>query len=576
MCGINGIYKYNKITTEDITKIELMNQGMLYRGPDEQDIWHNELVAIGHVRLSIIALNNGHQPLFNENKSISLVCNGEIYNHYELRVSLLALGHKFSTESDCEVILHLYEEYGEKLFDYLNGMFAFALFDSKNNKLLLGRDRLGKKPLYYCNTPKGLVFSSEIKAIKNNWIPYPQINHNIINQIIERSFSLSPNETYIKSINKLKPGCFIVTNSDQIIEKQYWKREITNTYTDSYSKAKDDILKYIEDAVKIRLESEVPMAVLLSGGIDSTTIAHFAKKHKSDIKAITLGYKGDHDCDESYLAERFAKEKSIELIKLELDENDYESYLHEFLPILDEPNGDIATFAQWGLYKKSKELGFKVLLSGNGGDELFFGYPSYNHTAIKIELLNKFYKKYLPIFSYKAFAKLLLGLIKENRLIRNFKPELNIEPFYNSVFNAEDGTPLITPNSYFNSNINIQDSIYEFVFNIWLTNNCFQLSDKLGMGNTIEIRSPFADINLIEFVHSLPLSYRFNEFTQKKLLRDSLVNIIPDFILNQPKRGFTPPVSFVDNILPKQYTHNNKYPFPYAKFTTEYFINSKY
>lgn len=575
MCGINGLYSYKNVTQDNIEVIHEMNKEMIYRGPDEQDVWHDKKVALGHVRLSIIALDNGRQPILNEDKSLILVCNGEIYNHKILRKDLEIQGHTFSTNSDCEVLLHLYEEYGTEFFNLLNGMYAFAIYDIKNQKVILGRDRQGKKPLYYSNTPNGLVFSSELKAIKEKWLDKIIINHNVINQTIERSFSLSKTDTYLKGIHKVQPGHYLTISKTQITEKEFWRRTINTSFKGSYSDAKKRVLSNLEEAVKLRLESEVPMAVLLSGGIDSSAIAHFAKKHKSDIKALTIGYEGRPDCDESNLAAQFAKEKSIELTRIELDFNDFKEYLNEFLPVLDEPNGDIATFAQWGLYKKAKELGYKVLLSGNGGDELFFGYTCYNRAAVKLKELEKFTSKTLPISGYKDFAKLLLAPIQLIKIFRNLVPARDIYTYFNNKINYKNDGPNITPSTWFDSNLSHEDSVYDFVFNIWLTNNCFQLSDKLGMGNSLEIRCPFADNNLVDFVHTLPLNYRFTNHIPKRLLKDSLENILPDFILKQPKRGFHSPSKYISDLLPKEIKRKNRN-HPYADYISQLMTGQQY
>lgn len=534
MCGINGFLKYKKINDSDIEKIKTMNSEMLYRGPNENDIFADDRVVLGQVRLSIIGVSNGHQPIFNENKNLVLICNGEIYNYQEIREDLIKKGHKFSTDSDCEVIIHLFEEKKEKCLDDLRGMFAFAIYDLENKSLFIARDINGKKPLYYAQTSSGFVFSSEITEIQEHFINKPKLDWGEINNYLKYWFSQSTYKTHIKLIKKLQPGEYGYVKGKKIKLKKYWQKKNTYSYNKSYDEAKKECLEILKEAVRIRLRSDVPIAILLSGGIDSAAVVSIASELQDNIHAITVGYRGCPDYDERKIAKRLAQEKNIIWHELELDENDYLQYFEEHIKYLDEPVVDKAAIAQWGIYKKAKELGFTVLLSGNGGDELFYGYLAHTQRAEEFKSKkDKFYLRKIKFDRYVILISIVYFLKNIKLLNRSHK---QIDYFYEK------------------KKVSVED-IYDYLFNIWLPHNCYYLSDKLGMGNSLEIRAPFSDKKLIEFVSSLPLDYKFHKDNPKGFLKDVLTGIVPDYILNAPKQGFVAHhesiQSIVDNYYPQ-------------------------
>ena len=361
----------------------------IIEGPDDSGIWNDEKCGLAQRRLSIIGLEKGKQPLFNENKSLVLICNGEIYNYPELKNDLTSKGHIFESDSDSEAILHLYEEYGFKSLDYLRGMFVFCLWDSNKNRLFVARDRIGEKPLYYSQIPNGVVFSSELKAILKNYIKNPQLNIDELALTIRYSTPISKKDTFIDQIKRVEPGQYIIVSMDGIQKFYYWKRNLITTFIGSFDEAKQETLRLIRESVDINLRSDVPIAVLLSGGIDSSTIAAIAKETGREIHTITAGYKGNHYCDEREAAKRFAHEKGLIYHEIELNESDYLDCFEEFTQYIDEPICDAASIAQWALYKKTRELGFKVLVGGMGGDELFYGYPYWNKLGESLSIHNK-------------------------------------------------------------------------------------------------------------------------------------------------------------------------------------------
>ena len=362
MCGISTLYRYTQISDTDIRKLHQMNDEMHYRGPDDRGVWNDETCCMAQVRLSIIGLERGKQPLFNEDKSLVLSCNGEIYNYIEIKKELTEKGHIFNSDSDSETILHLYEEYGVECLKYLRGMFAFCLWDTRKKQLFAARDRIGEKPLYYSEIPCGVVFSSELKAIVKSFIDEPQIDLERLAEPIRYTSPIHSRETYINQVKRVEPGQYVLVSRQGVLKHHYWQRDLTPAFSGSFEEAKAETLRRMRESVDICLRSDVPIAIMLSGGIDSSAIAAFAKETGREVHTITAGYKGQHACDERDIAKQFASEKGFIYHEIELDENDFGDCFDEYTARMDEPVTDIAAFAQWALYKKVQSLGFKVLL----------------------------------------------------------------------------------------------------------------------------------------------------------------------------------------------------------------------
>ena len=566
MCGISGFFSFTNIDNYVTTALAKSNIDMSYRGPDESSVWSDENVALSHVRLSIIGVKNGQQPMFNEDKSITLICNGEIYNYKELKKKLIQKGYTFKSESDCEVIIYLYEEHKEACVNHIKGMFSFALWDSKMKQLLLARDHAGKKPLYFTETPKGIAFSSEVNILKKYFIVNPELNSEVIRQVNKYSYSLMPDQTYIKQVKKIPPGCYGKIDLKKGLRiTKYFKRKILSSFDGDYKLAIKKVRNLLNNAVEIRLQSEVPLALLLSAGVDSSSIAAIAKDQGHEIHAICAGYKGNFKVDERKEAKKFAKQKNIVFHEIEINERHYNEYIEEILPKLDEPNGDVAMFAQWAIYKEAKKLGFKVLINGNGADELFYGYQSHNDTIKLNAVWNKF-----PISSRRHLIKHIIKFI----LSDDWKIIQNINTNNSQKFNGFDNITIDKESWINSSNLNELDSYYNFLHYAWLTNNCYFLSDKLAMAHSIEMRSPFADQDLVSFVDSLPLKIKYKDETPKQLLIDSMRGILPEDILNRQKTGFTPPYSFINEVVNR---YNLKYDLDLSslsELTSDYFIRT--
>jgi asparagine synthase (glutamine-hydrolysing) len=566
MCGISAVYRYNSITDTDKEKLVAMNEEMHYRGPDDRGVWYDEHCGMAQVRLSIIGLKKGKQPLFNEDKSLVLICNGEIYNYIEIKQDLLAKGHIFNSDSDSETILHLYEEYGEKCLDHLRGMFAFCLWDTKKKRLFAARDRIGEKTLYYSQIPGGVVFSTELKAILKYYIDHPQISLKQLAEPIRYTSPLSEKDTYIEQIKRIEPGQYILVDEKGLLQYKYWKRDMSDTFTGTFEEAKAETLRLMRESVDISLRSDVPIAIMLSGGIDSSAIAALAKETGREVHTITAGYKGQHDCDERDVARRFAKEKGFIYHEVELDESDFKDCFDELTLHMDEPITDIAALPQWALYKKVKSLGFKVLLGGMGGDELFYGYRYWNDLAESLTI----HRKHQDLFPWKgiekkkAYIHFVLNNLKyimyagyPLKIVDSSIGTWTYNDYYKFAktagfdYNGESFSFKDADLQFsFQNNMfeNELDFIYDFLFSKTMTMAYLYLSDRLGMGNSTEIRSPLLDYKLVEFVSSLPLNMKYKKGQPKFFMKEVLKDIVPDYILNAQKRGFEPPTSFIQDV----------------------------
>lgn len=558
MCGLSTLYRFTQVTEEDKQKLVRMNREMRYRGPDGEGYWNDDTCAMAHTRLSIIGLDNGAQPLFNVDKSLMLVCNGEIYNYKELRSQLVSKGYTFSTDTDCEVILYLYELYGKDCLQHLRGMFAFCLYDVKKKQLFAARDRVGEKPLYYAQLPTGIVFSSELKAILKYYVDRPQLNIHAYAESIRYNYPIELQQTFVEQIKRLRAGEYAIVDEKGMELHTYWQLRHQPVFEGSKEEAKEEILHLMRESVEDCLQSDVPVAVLLSGGIDSSAMAAFAKETGKEIHVITAGYKGCHEQDEREVAKRFAKEKGLVYHEVELDASDFKRLFAEYMQYIDEPVCDVSAMSQYALYKKAHEMGFKVLLSGIGGDELFYGYPWQNRLAESLQLR----KEHLDFFPWKGKKAAFLRYMAKhwkNVLFAGY-PTIKLDDAVPVHWTYDDYRKFASDarvnafgEGYRFDDVDVHysfpvdaelDSVYDFMFTRFMRNLCLYLSDRLGMANSSEIRCPLLDYRLVNFVSSLPQDMKYDG-TPKGFYKECLQGIVPDYILNARKRGFEPPWDFV-------------------------------
>ncbi len=370
MCGICGIVTNNPIPYDITGK---MCKALTHRGPDGEGRYSDDDISIAMRRLSIIDLNNGWQPLYNEDGTIVLIINGEIYNYVELRKDLEDKGHLFTTKTDGEVILHLYEEYGTECVNYLRGMFAFGIRDIKRNQLILARDRMGEKPLYLYESDNLFLFSSEMKSLLTSGIISFELNPDSVNLFFHYQYVPEP-LTLIKNIRKLPKGCILIINTKTMDKTEYcyWKMESAPILTGNPI---DEIRKILDDISNIVIRSDVPVGIALSGGLDSSLVAALtAKKYPDTMQAFSIGYPGLQACDERADAEVFAEYIGMPFNDIELNTSDLVSFFPELVYHQDDPIADISGYGYYSVMKLAKEHNCPVMLQGQGGDELFFGY----------------------------------------------------------------------------------------------------------------------------------------------------------------------------------------------------------
>lgn len=563
MCGITGFVGQGN---KEILK--RMTRSLSHRGPDDEGFFIQKNVGLGHRRLSIIDLTTGHQPVYNEDKTVVTICNGEIYNFKDLRKRLEEKGHKFYTQSDTEVIVHLYEEKGENFLEELNGMFAITLWDEKEKKLILARDRLGKKPLYYSLFSQTLIFGSELKAI----LVHPKVKKEIdffsLAKYLNYEYIPSP-QTIFKGIYKLGPGEFLVYQKGEVEKKKYWDIKFNSNLKSQISKLKEDELlegldRHLERSVKMRLIADVPLGVWLSGGIDSTTITYYAQKNSiKPVKTFSIGFTEPSFDESKYIrkAVNFFKTEHYEKIFTSKDCQDLILGIIEFL---DEPLADASVIPTYLLSKFTREK-VKVALGGDGGDELFMGYPTFqaHRLATTYKILPSFLRKNLvePIINHlpTSFRNISFDF-KLKRFISGFeeKPEIRDQIWMGS-FHPKEFQKLFLPEicqQIQSKNIfeNIENYltkvaqeplenrlIYLYLKN-YLQEDILVKTDRTSMAVGLEVRAPLLDYQLVEFVNSIPSKLKLKGLTTKYLFKKLMEDKIPKECVYRPKKGFGIPI----------------------------------
>ena len=378
MCGIAGWANLENKPSPNTSEAVLhqMCERMKHRGPDSEGLWLDESVALGMRRLSIIDLHTGEQPVYSEDKSIVVVMNGELYNFREVRADLEKRGHKFETQTDTEILPHLYEEYGEAMLEQINGMFAFALWDKRKKKLLIARDRFGEKPLYYGVFDGKLIFASEPKVLLENPAVKNEINTDALRSYLSFDYVPAPASIY-KNIYKLPAAHFLTLENGQVKTRRYWNLTFHgNGNVPTIEKAADDLRELLADAVRMRLVADVPLGILLSGGVDSSTVAAFATQFSTEkVKTFSIGFEED-SFDESKFARQVAKHLGTEHYEDKLSVEKAADLISEIGTWLDEPMSDGSLIPTFLLARFVRKY-VTVALGGDGGDEIFAGYPMY-------------------------------------------------------------------------------------------------------------------------------------------------------------------------------------------------------
>ncbi len=567
MCGIAGFITNDSLGRKEAEKVILeMCLSIKHRGPDDYGTYFEGFdkedplkVVFGHNRLSIIDLSKfAHQPMTNEDGSIWVTYNGEIYNFLELRQVLAQKGHKFISKCDTEVIIHGYEEWGEECLQRFNGMFAFAIWDNKKRSLFLARDRMGKKPLYYTQFGGNFVFASEPKAI----LKYPKFNRRLDRLSLQKyllyEYVPSPSTIY-ENIKRLDAGNFILFNEDKaIIQKRYWSLDFNKKkYADTSSQLKSDL----KSSVKNRLISDVPLGVFLSGGIDSSAITYLMSELKpsKDIKTFTIGFE-DKSFDEALYARQLAEMFHTDHHEKILDPKAMLRIIPEIANFLDEPLADASIIPTYLLSKFTKEY-VTVALGGDGGDELFAGYETFQ--AHKIANIYKKLPAFLRGFFYQAFLKLPVSLnnmsldFKLKQFLRGIEFDLPArnQAWLGSFLPVEQKSLILEPDLK-NGELfrDIEDSLKDcnaknyidlltyLYCKFYLADDILTKVDRASMANSLEVRAPFLDYKFVEFALSLDPYSKLHNFESKYILKRSLKNDLPHKIISRSKKGFGIPI----------------------------------
>jgi len=558
MCGIAGFTGGG-----NRSDLENMIAAIKHRGPDNTGVFFVGDVGLAHARLSVIDLSErGHQPMFNDDKTIGIVFNGEIYNFKELRNELIKLGYKFKSDTDTEVIIYLYEEFGESCFERLNGMFAIGLYDFKQKKLILARDRMGEKPLYWSFFGGTLMFASELRAIMEHRIFKKELNLDALNKYLTYEYVPTPHSIF-KNVYKLEPASYLVYQNKEIKKIKFWEIEFNNSDI-SFDEAITQLDKKINESVKLRMVSDVPFGVFLSGGLDSSTIAYYAQKNSSrKIKTFSVNFE-----EKSFDESKYAKKVSDILGTEHYDQLLTAKNLIETLStidLIDEPIGDASIIPTYLLSKHARNY-VTVALGGDGGDELFAGYPTFQAdvlagiyekipTLIKKIFLEKIIHKIPETdnnfnlgFRLKTFVKGLGGdkNYRHHRWLGSFTAEEKEKLFKREIWNEIDAKKDFEEIDYYLKNIKAEDhrnKTLGLYMRTYLMDEVLVKVDRASMKNSLEIRSPFLDPNLVELANSLPFSFKLKGFTTKYILKKLMEDKLPGSIVYRKKKGFGIPLS---------------------------------
>ena len=566
MCGICGIVSINSQRSVDRDVLRHMTQVMYHRGPDEQGLYCDGQIGLGSRRLSIIDLAGGRQPIANEDGTMCIVFNGEIYNYRELRHYLERCGHRFCTHTDTEVILHLYEEFGLDCVQHLNGIFAFAVWDSGRREIVLARDRMGIKPLYYTEINNQLIFGSELKVL----LAHPEVPREIdlisLNEYLSFEYVPSP-RTILRNVYRLEPGTILRYNAHGLHHHQYGGLSLAHSELYPPVYWRDYATKLYEQfrrTVQQELVSDVPVGVLLSGGIDSSVVAALmADLYPGRVKSFAIGFEED-SFDESPYARLVANHLGTDHHELVLTSHMAAEMVPTITDFLDEPFGDSSLIPTLLLSRFAREH-VKVVLGGDGGDELFAGYP----TLVAHRLI-QYYERAVPWGIRAHIAPRLLQRmpVSFNNISRDFKlrrflsgrgvplqerhhrwlgsfvdeeKELLLQEWLKPVL-RDTYTQAYLHAQECDANLPLNQVLYSDM-KLYLEGDILFKVDRASMAASLEVRVPFLNRDMVQFATALPLELKLHRLTGKFLLRKSFRHVLPDEILKRPKKGFNMPVA---------------------------------
>ena len=551
MCGIAGFTRSGRLS--DPKRIHRAVGTLIHRGPDQQGIWESNFIALGATRLKIIDLAGGDQPIVSSSGDTVIAFNGEIYNHVALRQELEALGHRFKSHSDTEVVLNAFIQWDTACFSKLNGMFAVALWTESRRRLVLARDRMGIKPLYICQRDGHLYFGSEIKAI----FVHPGIPRNLslpgLDCYLALNYVPAP-WTLVEGIEKLRPGCWAEWQNGKLRTGSYWQIPVKAERRWSLEDAKAELHSLFEQSIRDHMLSDVPLGIWLSGGIDSSAIVHYAAEIRSGIKTFSISFRG-RSFDESSFIRTVVSAYGTEHEQIDLNiEAGLDDAITEFAYYSDEPNGDAGALPVWFLSQLTRRSA-TVALSGEGGDELFGGYLTYraNRLARSARHLPPAVLRFVlrtakrwPVSDEKISLEYKLKRFLEGCLIEPQRAHV----FWNGTFADEEKRSLLelSPPGTLHRilaefNLSRPDTCDDLLFDqrYYLPDDILSKVDRMSMAHSVEIRPPFLDHRIVEFAASLPVHLKLRGSCQKFILKELMKGKLPSVVLNRPKVGFDIP-----------------------------------
>lgn len=565
MCGITGIFAFNLLGK--INKIHVTNATMALekRGPDFQDFHIDGWVGLGHRRLSIIDTSSiAHQPMWDASRRYCIIFNGEIFNYQELKQKLITRGIDFTSQSDTEVLLQLYIQEKEKCLNQLNGFFSFCIYDKQEQSFFLARDRYGIKPLLYVHDEDKFLFASEMKAILQYGIE-KELDYTSLHTYLQLNYIPAP-RTIFKSVKKLLPGHFATIVNRKLTIDQYYTIPFSEgeKNTLSYLESQKKLSDLLEAAVQRRLVADVPLGSFLSGGIDSSVVTGLASRHKKNLHTFSIGFKDEKFFDETEYARLVAKHFQTEHTVFSLTNADLYQHVHSILDYIDEPFADSSAINVYILSKETRKHA-TVALSGDGADELLGGYNK--HAAfdriIHAGMKEKSVEAMLPL--WKLLPKSRNGALSNKvRQLQRFAEGMKLtsrERYWRwaGFATEEDSLHLLTSQSQEKLTLqeyaSFKDSLLSFIheketinevlltdISLVLSNDMLTKVDLMSMANSLEVRVPFLDFEVVNFIFSLPADYKINSSLRKRILQDAFRDVLPAQLYNRPKKGFEVPL----------------------------------
>jgi asparagine synthase (glutamine-hydrolysing) len=560
MCGIAGIYDQTGAPVNE-SLLRRMTDTMQHRGPDGVGTFIRNNVGLGHRRLSIIDIGGGAQPMGNEDDSIQVVFNGEIYNYIELRNDLLSYGHIFKTQSDTEVIVHAYEQWGLQFADRLNGMFSFAIYDANTQKLILARDHLGIKPLYFTTIRSQFLFASEIKSLMQHPEFQRELDREALTELFTFRYVPSP-KSLVKGVFKLPPGHFMTIRHDQVAVQRFWNQIPSPRRFTSEEAVIEEYQHLLDNALGLQLRSDVPLGLFLSSGIDSGVLmALMSQKSDRPIEAFTVDFEDGQGTNEATDAAVMAKRHGANHHCITVSSSEYEKYFERYMGDIEEPVGHEAAPAFYFLAKLASSR-VKVALTGQGADEPWAGYARY--VGVK---LSKLYSS-LPLAMTQMFSNVVSRLpLPSERLKRGvvalperdvltrfikiysfFSAEMKAQ-LYNDALRGEAlASPYAAPESLkrLQKDVAHLDPLSQILYidtRTSLPDDLLMVGDKTSMANSLEVRVPFLDRRLVELIETLPPELKLRGITGKYLHKKALLKWLPHQEVYRQKKGFANPIN---------------------------------